>query len=345
MVLAESHIKAFPSLKSNFLYYTPPDKKQLIESTVFKVDDTDGVGICGVKSMYSKMQDGHPVIVYCPYGYRYLSDFVEGSALYSTYMAPLLSKAESDQELQHTMSNYANFLEHYNNYLRTHGLQIIISNNPTNQKLCIPLVYIYLFVHQIDPENCQSTTTDYGKLAYLWVYDTENGLLSDSNIRAMGADPGSVDNEDKKRLIKKTVDIARMSIWQGLVYHEMYHILEGHLTHPATSIQDANEREIHADVFALKMMSFATKIKREKALKIGLFLSTQGFTASISTEDKFKQRIAETYTQFLPFFTSPDSDNFISTEKLERVVRLMRDGCEAVGCVMPASKVSTQNKQ
>lgn len=340
---AESHSRAFPSIKENFLYYTPDDQKKLIQSVELKIDESTELGTCGFKSMYSMSENGHPVIVICPYGYRILQEFVEGAAFFSMHMGNLIVHTENAEDVERIGGKYSNFLQSYNNYLRDMDRKSIATNTRKEMKLCIPLIYLYLYLHNIDPSECKSETINYATITSQWAYDRHDGLLNDELLKSIGAAPEMIDNLDKKRVLKETKDTARMATWQGLIYHEFYHILKGDINHRAKSQEEAAEREVQADIFALKMISFTTKEPPLKATKTGYFLTVQAYTASISNEESFKPRISNTFSTIAPLLSNPKIKNGFPPELLEKITRVMRSNCDTFNCAEIMKASATKN--
>lgn len=290
-LLAQRHAQVFPAARERLVYYAPDNLKEKLKTTELVIGSSRPLSRCGTQSMYSTFRNGHPVIVYCPTGYRVIHDFGQGYAYISVYALSLGAKTE-DVTLD--------FLARYQRYLSSAALSIFSRENGTPYpKLCEPLLFAYLFAMNLNPEKCMTQLDQY-KAAIDWMYNDErNGAITEAKLlKVLENIPNAkldYSKEMRNKFISNMLGQVQAGQWFGQLFHEFFHIMNGDLEKPPISAEESNEREIKADEFALKMIIFDDP--DASALRIPAFNITQAFAGASIDSDKFEPRLKLSYLE------------------------------------------------
>ena len=284
--LAQRHVVTYPDARAKIVYYAPLNLKEKLKNTNLVIGKAGPYSACATQSMYSTIKNGNPVIVYCPTGYRLVNDLGEGYAYLIIYGAGLSFDAANDLTID--------FITAYHDYLSLAAFSIISRDEKQPYpKLCEPLLFVYLYVKNLNPKNCANQVDKY-KEAFDWMYNDEsNGAITESIIKkALNIQPGQAfdySNKIRRDFITDFRIETQAGQWFGQLFHEFFHIMNGDLDNPPKSAEENKEREINADAFAIKMLIFDDP--KKSIFRVPAFTLTQIFSAASSNTNDFDQRI------------------------------------------------------
>lgn len=327
--LAERHAAVFTAARERLIYLmkdVSPSVKELINSTNFKIGSFDKLDQCGLQSMYSTYDNGTPVIVYCPTGYRITHDFGEGLAYINIYLSGLEVSIDDASNLVFS------FAQQYTDYLLQASFSIITrSADQSYPKLCHPLLFVYLFVHKINPKNCIEQANKYD-LAVKWMYEDESyGAVTEEKLkRAIPIASLNYSKELRKEFITDTRWHAQAGQWLGLLYHELFHIINGDLDRPPKSPAENKERELKADEFAIKMIILDDL--NYGLLRIYSYNNTQAFSGAFIDSEDFTERLKLSYLESIKLIMKIKDS--LPSELYQKIMDMYEAKCKNIKCTL-----------